>query len=262
MFIFLFFLYFVLYFSHSFSLTLFPFFSTSFLVFQQLQHQPTCVCSVRSRCCSAPFPPAVLTQLWLAVSTASSVPLPFSLSFCPFASLSLSVACSLCSLALAFFSVLHTLFYVHWKVLARRFSMSSDCLPACLSFCLSVRPSLHLPVRLCCCLAVWLSAWMLSSLARSSTLCFLINLAIFCQLFERFGEAPAAPETEHVVGNRVSSVRAGYTGCVRAQGYAKVIDSSNFSFGFGFCFAFCFGCDSFNSFFFLQILCFINFYKR
>lgn len=139
--------------------------------------------------------------------------------------------------------------------------MSSDCLPACLSFCLSVRPSLLLPVRLCCCLAVWLSVWMLSSLARSSTLCFLINLAIFCQLFERFGEAPAAPETEHVVGNRVSRVRAGYTGCVRAQGYAKVIDSSNFSFGFGFCFAFCFGCDSFNSFFFYRffaLLTFIN----
>lgn len=131
--------------------------------------------------------------------------------------------------------------------------------------CLLAYPSACLSVRLSFCpsvsAAVWLSAWMLSSLARSSTLCFLINLAIFCQLFERFGEAPAAPETEHVVGNRVSSVRAGYTGCVRAQGYAKVIDSSNFSFGFGFCFAFCFGCDSFNSFFFYRffaLLTFIN----
>lgn len=145
-----------------FSFTLCPYLSTPFLAFQQLQRQPTCVCSVRSRCCSAPFPSAVLTQLWLAVSTASSVPLP-SLSLLPFASLSLSVACSLCSLALAFFSVVHTLFYVHWKVLARRFSMSSDCLPACLSFCLSVRPSLLLPVRLCCCLAVCLDAVIIGS---------------------------------------------------------------------------------------------------
>lgn len=162
MFIFLFFLYFVLYFSHSFSLTRFPFFSTSFLVFQQLQRQPTCVCSVRSRCCSAPFPSAALTQLWLAVSTASSVPLPFS------PSLPLRFPLTLCCLlpllaCTCVFSVLHTLFYVHWKVLARRFSMSSDCLPACLSLCLPVRPSLLLPVRLCCCLAVRLDAVIIGS---------------------------------------------------------------------------------------------------
>lgn len=155
MFIFLFFLYFVVYFSHSFSLTLFPFFSTSFLVFQQLQRQPTCVCSVRSRCCSAPFPSAALTQLWLAVSTASSAPLP-SLSLCPFASLSLSVACSLCSLALAFFS-----FSTRFFMCIGKSSLDVSRCPR--TACLLAYPCVCLSVRLCCCLAVRLDAVIIGS---------------------------------------------------------------------------------------------------
>lgn len=144
-FIFLFFLYFVLYFSFFFSFTLCPYLSTPFLAFQQLQRQPTCVCSVRSRCCSAPFPSAVLTQFWLAVSTASSVPLLFSLSLPLRFSLSLCCLLPLLACTCVFFRSPHA--FLCALESPRSTFLDVLGLPACLPILLPVCPSVSPSAR-------------------------------------------------------------------------------------------------------------------